>query len=71
MKQYLIQKLISLLPVLFGISLLAFVLGILTPGNPAELALSQGGYEPTPEQIAEMEEQMGLDAPIRYSICAG
>ena len=63
MKQYLIQKLISLLPVLFGISLLAFVLGILTPGNPAELALSQGGYEPTPEQIAEMEEQMGLDAP--------
>mgnify|MGYP003238403877 FL=1 len=39
MKQYLIQKLISLLPVLFGISLLAFVLGILTPGNPAELAL--------------------------------
>lgn len=63
MKQYLIQKLISLLPVLFGISLLAFVLGVITPGNPAELALSQGGYEPTPEQIAEMEEQMGLDAP--------
>ena len=65
MKQYLIQKLISLLPVLFGVSLLAFVLGVITPGNPAELALSQGGYEPTPEQITEMEEQMGLDTAFR------
>lgn len=63
MKRYLIQKLLSLLPVLLGISLLAFTLGVLTPGNPAELALSQGGYEPTPEQITEMEQQMGLDAP--------
>lgn len=63
MKKYLIHKLISLVPVLFGISLLAFLLGTITPGNPAELVLSQGGYEPTPEQIAEMEQQMGLDAP--------
>ena len=63
MRGYVRQKLISLLPVLLGITLLAFVLGALTPGNPAELALSQGGYEPTPAQIAEMEEQMGLNAP--------
>lgn len=73
MKQYLIQKLISLFPVLLGISLLAFALGVLTPGNPAELALAQGGYEPTPEQIREMEEQMGLDAsfPVQYLRWAG
>lgn len=63
MRHYLIQKIISLIPVLLGISLAAFILGIMTPGNPAELALSQGGYEPTAEQIAEMEEQMGLNAP--------
>ena len=50
-------------PVLLGISLIAFVLGVLSPGNPAELALSQGGYQPTPEQIAAMEEQMGLNDP--------
>lgn len=73
MKHYLIQKIISLIPVLVGISLLAFILGILTPGNPAELALSQGGYEPTAEQIAEMEEQMGLNAPypVQYLRWAG
>lgn len=63
MKHYLLQKCLSLLPVLFGISLAAFVLGVVTPGNPAELALSSGGYTPTPEQIASLEAQMGLDAP--------
>lgn len=63
MRRYLLQKVLSLLPVLLGISLIAFTLGVLSPGNPAELALSQGGYEPTPEQIAAMEEQMGLNAP--------
>lgn len=63
MRRYLIQKVLSLLPVLLGISLVAFVLGVLSPGNPAELALSQGGYEPTAEQIEEMERQLGLDAP--------
>ena len=63
MRRYLLQKLLSLVPVLLGISLIAFVLGVLSPGNPAELALSQGGYQPTPEQIAAMEEQMGLNDP--------
>ncbi len=63
MGRYLIHKLASLIPVLLGISLAAFVLGVLSPGDPAELALSQGGYEPTQEQIQAMAHQMGLDAP--------
>lgn len=63
MRRYLTQKILSLIPVLLGISIIAFVLGVISPGNPAELALSQGGYEPTPEQIAQMEQQMGLDKP--------
>ncbi len=73
MRPYLIRKLISLLPVLLGISLLAFVLGAMTPGNPAELALSRGGYEPTARQIAEMEEKMGLNEPrpMQYLQWAG
>ena len=37
---------------------------MVSPGNPAELALSQGGYQPTEEQIQEMEHQMGLDLPL-------
>lgn len=63
MSRYLLQKLFSLAPVLLGISLVAFTLGVISPGNPAEIALSQGGYEPTPEQVEAMEQKLGLDAP--------
>lgn len=63
MGRYLLQKLLSLISVLLGISLIAFVLGVISPGNPAEIALSQGGYSPTQEQIEEMEEILGLNQP--------
>lgn len=68
MQRYLLPKLLSLIPVLLGISLIAFTLGVVSPGNPAEITLSQGGYAPTQEQIAEMEKQLGLDQPypIQY-----
>ena len=64
MGRYCAKKLLSLFPVLLGITLAAFLLGVISPGNPAELALSQGGYQPTEEQIQEMEHQMGLDLPL-------
>lgn len=60
---------LSTIPVLFGITLLAFLLGILSPGNPAELALSSGGqFAATEEQISVIEKEMGLDKsyPIQY-----
>ncbi len=64
MKQYLVKRFILLIPILIGITLLAFLLGTISPGNPAELALSSEGYSPTPEQIEEMEIRMGLNEPI-------
>ncbi len=36
----------------------------LVPGDPAELMLSQGGVSPDPAVVAELREQLGLDAPI-------
>lgn len=65
MRSYLSQKALSLVPVLFGITLLAFILGLLSPGDPAEIALNQGGmYAPSEEQIMEMRERMGLLEPL-------
>lgn len=64
MKKYFISKLLILIPTLLGITLIAFILGVISPGNPAEIALSQGGNVPTTEQIKFMEKQLGLDKPI-------
>jgi len=64
MGRYLQQRLSSLLVVLIGISLLAFVLGAISPGDPAEIALIQGGVPASPENIAAMREQLGLNDPL-------
>lgn len=65
MKNYIIERLISLFIVLAGITLIAFILGIISPGDPAELSLSRSGnYTPTPEQIEMRREEMGLNKPI-------
>lgn len=56
------KRVMKLVFVLFGISMIAFLLGIISPGDPAELALSRGGnYAPNPEQIEKMREEMGLN----------
>ena len=67
--KYLGRRLLLTIPVLFGITLLAFLLGVLSPGNPAEIALSGGGeYAVTEKQISSIEEEMGLDKsyPAQY-----
>jgi peptide/nickel transport system permease protein len=58
---YLIGRLIGVLPVLFGISVLVFTLLRLTPGDPAETI---AGYDASPEQLAAVRRSLGLDRPI-------
>ncbi len=69
MRSYLLARLAALLPVLLGVSLLAFALANLAPGDPAEQVLRQGGQEPSPEQVQALRHQLGLDAPfaVRYA----
>ena len=43
LRRYILRRLMSAVPVLFGISLLAFVLGQLSPGDPAEIMLEGAG----------------------------
>ncbi|MCL2152734.1 MAG: ABC transporter permease [Oscillospiraceae bacterium] len=65
MGRYLLHRLSSLLLVLVGISLLAFFLGVISPGDPVEISLSQSGlYTPSPEQVAAMRQQLGLNDPL-------
>jgi peptide/nickel transport system permease protein len=54
------QRLLQLIPVLFGISIITFVLLQLTPGDPIRLLV---GDRATPEVIAAVRAQYGLDLP--------
>lgn len=58
MGKYFLKRLGLCIFVLLGVSIVAFILVRLAPGNPAELMLPDGAPE---EQIHAMEIEMGLD----------
>ncbi|QGG93912.1 ABC transporter permease [Actinomarinicola tropica] len=60
------RKLIGLVPVLLAASFLTFMLLSLLPGDPALQIL--GMSNPTPEQIEQVREELGLNdsLPVRY-----
>jgi len=65
MGRYTLSRLAQLLPVLWLISLIVFVVMHALPGDPAELMLAgaEGGAI-TPERLAELRAAMGLDDPL-------
>lgn len=59
---YALRRLLMLIPFLIGITAIAFLLGVLAPGDPAIAALTlDGSMEPTQEEINAMRHAMGLD----------
>jgi peptide/nickel transport system permease protein len=58
---FVLRRLITLIPVLFGISLLVFFMIHLVPGDPAVTLL---GFHATTSAVAELHKQLGLDHPI-------
>lgn len=59
--RYLAQRLATLLLVLFGVSIVVFSILQIVPGSPARVRL---GVQATPESIAALERQLGLDRPL-------
>lgn len=69
MTVYVIRRVLALVPVWLVISLIAFTLANLAPGDPAKLVLeARGAREPTQQEIEAMRERLGLNepAPMRY-----
>ncbi len=64
MKDYVIKRILSIIPILLGISFLSFVLINLSPSNPAEVALRVNEIAITDEAIALMTQELGLDKPF-------
>ncbi|SEF11247.1 peptide/nickel transport system permease protein [Rhizobiales bacterium GAS191] len=67
MQKYIVKRLLALIPVLFGLSLIVFLIMARIPGDPALAIL--GGYA-TPEGLARLRAEMGLDRslPMQYLI---
>lgn len=61
MFKFSVRRLLQLIPVLLGVTILVFMLMHLIPGNPATIIAGEGAPAATIEQI---EERLGLNDPI-------
>jgi peptide/nickel transport system permease protein len=61
MLRFVVRRLLLLVPILLGLSVLVFIFVRALPGSPAEALL---GDRATAQTIAEVREQYGLDEPI-------
>lgn len=61
MTKYIIRRLVMMIPVLIGVSLLTFLMLHLAPGDPVDILL---GDQATPEAKANLRHQLGLDLPL-------
>ena len=58
---YIGRRVLQLIPVLLGVSVVVFLMVRLIPGDPAQILLGQAA---TPERIAEVRGKLGLDRSI-------
>ncbi|MCE2911393.1 MAG: ABC transporter permease [Pseudomonadota bacterium] len=61
MTKIVLRRLAMLVLVIFGVSVICFVISRLIPGDPAQMML---GPRATPQAIAEMRSRLGLDQPV-------
>lgn len=66
MTRYICKRLLTLLPVLVGITVFAFLLGVLSPGDPvsARMAGMEIEVEGGEEKMEALRHELGLDRPI-------
>ncbi len=61
MSKYIIRRLLFMIPILLGVSLIVFSLMHLTPGDPVEIMLGEFAQA---AQIEEMRDSLGLNDPL-------
>ena len=61
MLKFVVRRLIQLVPILLGLSLLVFVWVRALPGGPETALL---GERATPERVAQVKKAYGLDRPV-------
>ena len=70
MLPYLLRRLLSVAPVLLGVTLLAFLVVRMVPGDPAKVI---AGERASPEVLESIRRQHGLDRPlpVQYGLFLG
>jgi len=61
MLRFVVRRLLILIPILLGVSILVFIWIHLLPGSPAQALL---GERATPQSVAQLNRQFGLDRPL-------
>ena len=61
MLKYIAKRLLAMIPVILGVTLIVYLIMSLAPGDPARTIL---GELATEEQVNELREEMGLNDPI-------
>jgi nickel ABC transporter permease subunit NikB len=62
--KYITKRLLMVFPVMFGVSILAFLLVRAMPGDAATAYLLSAGVQPSEEAVAAITKQFGLDRPL-------
>ena len=64
MRRSIVRRVLQFIPVLLGITFLAFLLIYLSPSDPVSVRMSVGGISVSPEIMESMRRSMGLDRPL-------
>ena len=64
MRTYVMRTLLQMIPLMLGITLIAFCIMHLAPGGPISLMSGESGDDLDAEQIQRLREQYGLDRPL-------
>lgn len=75
MWKYILKRIVALIPVIIGVTLIVYFIMSLAPGDPAVTIL---GDQATPEAIEQLRNEMGLNDPIivqyiryMFNLCKG
>lgn len=61
MLYFILRRIVQILPVVIGVTLILFILMYVLPEDPAKLILQKGA---TPQALANLRAKMGIDKPI-------
>ena len=71
MFRYLLRRLAATLPVLIAVSIIAFVIMRVAPGDVAQMILSgESGTSASPQEVHQLRQQLGLDRPYHVQYLA-